>query len=418
MKSIKFTTFVMFLLASFCALAQNGKQTPTSSPNYTKSYGGKGFDETNAIIKLKEGGYVLAGRSSSYNSGNTDLNLIKIDDKGNVIWNKTYGGENTEVAYDLIETSKGEIIAVGSSDSYGAGEDIKDMWVLKVTQDGTMVWNKTYGTTKSIDEARSIVETEEGNFIVVGTSLVMPDENAGENDPIESSEALVVKIDNNGGKIWIKKYGGEHSEEANAIVKTATGFTIVGCTESFGKGKWDVWVFHIDKDGNKLWDKTYGGGDNEIGNTITVTSDGGYLIGGYTYSFATAASLDLWLIKIDAKGEQMWAKAFGGMSTDEAYAVIETKKGDFVAAGYTEVWKPNKDNINVSVDMHNVYVVKVDKNGNKIWEQSLGGQANQRGMDIVEANDGSLLVVGSTDISEEGPDSILMKLNADGTPVP
>jgi len=380
---------------------------------FTKTYGGKGYDEANAIIRVKSGGYLIAGKSSSYNNSNIDLNLIRIDENGKVLWNKTYGGENSECAFDVIENQRGEFIAVGSSDSYGAGEDITDFWVLKVDANGQMIWNKTFGTHHSIEEAHGIVETGDGNYLVVGTTIIF--------DPEEvPSEIMVIKIDETGNKVWEKHYGGESSEEGTAICRTQEGnFTIVGSTESFGNGKWDFWLVHIDKDGKKLWDKTFGGGDNEMANNIVATVDGGYVMTGYTYSHATAASFDLWVVKADSKGEQIWAKSFGGLSTDEGHAVIETKKGDIVVAGYTEVWKPNKENVNTSPDVINMYVVKMDKNGNKIWEQSLGGVGNQHAFDLVESLDEGIVVAGNTDTNDEGgSECLLMKLSPAGAPAP
>ncbi|MCS7004444.1 MAG: hypothetical protein NZM38_03870 [Cytophagales bacterium] len=380
---------------------------------FTKTYGGKGYDEANAIIKVKSGGYLIAGKSSSYSNGNIDLNLIRIDDNGKVIWNKTYGGDNAERALDVIETPKGEFIAVGGSDSYGAGEDITDFWVIKVDANGNLIWEKTFGTHHSIEEAYGIVETGDGHYIIVGTTTTFEPEEI-------PSEILVVKIDENGNKIWEKRYGGESSEEGASICRSLDGnFTIVGSTESFGNGKWDFWMFQIDKDGKKLWDKTFGGGDNDMANHVTCTSDGGYILTGYSYSFATAASLDLWVVRTDSKGEQIWAKAFGGLSTDEGHSVIETKKGDIVVCGYTEVWKPNKENVNTSPDLINMYVIKMDKNGNKIWEQSLGGIGNQHGFDLVEAADEGIVVVGNTDTNDEGgSECLLMKLSPNGAPAP
>lgn len=152
-----------------------------------------------------------------------------------------------------------------------------------------------------------------------------------------------------------------------------------------------------------------------MGNSVIQTSDGGYLIGGHTYSFAVA-SLDAWLIKTDADGNEQWAKPFGGLSTDEAFEVIETKDGNFVAAGYTQVYVADEEGNNTSNEGYNMFLVKVSTSGEEIWQSSLGGVAEQRAFGVVETEDEGLVAVGLTNADEsKGYDVLVMKVSKSGS---
>jgi hypothetical protein len=171
-------------------------------------------------------------------------------------------------------------------------------------------------------------------------------------------------------------------------------------------------MLNIDKEGNEIWDTTFGGGDNETANKIIQTKDGGYIIAGSTYSFAYA-SQDFWLIKTDKEGNEVWNKAFGALAAEEAFGLTATKDGNYVAAGFQEVWDEKEQA--VSTKGFEVYLVKFDEKGNKIWERANGGDDEQRAFDIKEAEDGSFLIVGLTKgDSSKGVDMVLIKANDKG----
>ena len=399
---------IIFMSADAIATNKTSKKRTSS---FHRVIGGKSYDAGKKIIKLPEGGYLIAGRSASYGMGDTDMLLVKISESGQSVWEKTFGEDETDEANDLIATKDGGYLVVGHSDSYGYSPDIKDFWAIKIDKNGEEVWNKTFGTEETIDEANAVVETEDG-YILVGTTIETHDGAA--------SDILVVKIDKSGEKVWEKKYGESGNEQGLDIISNGEGFTIIGNTEGvgyeegFSKGRWDIMALHITAEGEMTWKYAYGGKNNEMGNSIMATSDGGYLLAGYTYSFAVA-SLDAWVVKIDNLGKQIWAKNFGGLSTDEAFSLIETADGNFVMVGYTEVFEPNEDYENISTDKHNILLVKMNAKGDKIWERSIGGEHNQKAFDVVESADGGLVIVGTTDAKQtSGVDLLVMKLDASG----
>lgn len=403
-----FTSYLLsFILPAIDSSTNLSTTTPTLVPttNFTFTYGGRGFEAARDIINVSSGGFLVAGRTVA-SGGGTDMYLLRLNNQGQLEWEQKIGDDESDEAAEIIEVESGGFIIVGNSDSYGGGPGLKDMWAVKVDTEGNEVWNKTYGTETSIDEAQGIAKAHDGGYVIIGHTLSLEQ---------ESSNIMMVKIDENGEEVWQQTYGGEKSEEASDIIQVENGYTVVGHTESVGKGKWDIWLVHTDKDGTQVWDNTYGGGDNEMGNSIVQTSDGGYVVGGYTYSFAVA-SLDAWVIKTDNTGKQVWAKVFGGLSTDEAFEVIETSDGNILAAGYTQVYTADENGSNTSTEGYNVFMVKVNMDGGEIWQSSLGGEGEQRAFGVIEAEDGDFVTVGLSNQEESnGYDVLVMKVSKTGS---
>ncbi|WP_044202798.1 hypothetical protein [Flammeovirga sp. OC4] len=401
--------FFILLLIGLLTSSFGFSTTPPTRilSSFNKVLGGGKYDIGRAIVKAHDNGYVIAGRSIG-TSGNMDMSLWKVDDGGNVIWNFKFGDTETEEVYDIIQTKDGGYITVGSSDSYGFSVDIKDTWVVKVDARGKLVWRHTYGDQVSIEEGTCIKATEDGGYIIGGKIITLDSE-----DP--SGDAFVLKIDENGTEEWKKTYGGAKNDEAVDIAISEGGYTIIGNTESSGKGKWDIWMFNIGLDGTLKWEKTYGGGDTEKANQFVQTPDGGFAIVGYSYTFAEA-SLDCWVVKTDASGVQQWHKSFGGLSYDEGNGITVTSDGGFAVVGYTEVWVPDEYGDNTSLDGFNTLLVKLDANGNKLWEKSIGGVKEQRGYDVLEAANQDLIIVGSKQTSDQNNFGILLiRTNPNGS---
>lgn len=400
---------LIFFVALMSISFTHERDTKTSiARTFKVEYGSEGFDEAKAIIKLKSGGYLVAGRTQSI-SGDMNLHLLKIDDNGALLWEQKIGDTETDEAACLVESADGNYIVVGTSDSYGSSPDIKDFWAIKVSSSGQLIWNKTYGGELSIDEAKGVVAAHDEGYILVGDTFEFADDGSA-----TPSKLLLVKINEKGEEIWKKSIGdAKVNQQASAIVKSADGYVVVGSIEAANK-KWDAWVIALDKEGNKKWEMNYGGGDNEGGNDILATKDGGYILVGYTYTFALS-SHDFWVVKINANGKEEWNKVFGGVSTDEAFSVIETKDGNYAVCGYTEVWQSDKNGENISTEGHNILLVKFGPKGDKIWEKSIGGEADQRAADMVEADDKGLVMVGFTTANaKSGTNTLIVKVDENG----
>jgi len=266
-------------------------QIAQAKPNlWQKTYGGRYNDEAYAITPTRDGGYIVAGLTESFGNIDGDVYLIKIDKNGNKIWQKTYGVRDGNGAEAITPTEDGGYIVAGWTSSFGNGKD--DVYLIKVDKNGNMIWQNIFGGIKD-DVANAITPTRDGGYIVAGYTESFG--NVG-------MDVYLIKIDKNGNKIWQKTYGGIDWDVANAITPTEDGgYIVAGWTDSFGNRNRDVYLIKIDKDGNKIWQKTYGGSDFDEANAITPTRDGGYIVSGLTKSFGNGNE-DVYLIKIDKNG--------------------------------------------------------------------------------------------------------------------
>ncbi len=371
-----------------------------------KSVGDKGFDAANTIIKCKDGNFILLGRTDSYGAGDMNMSAIKVDASGNIIWNKNYGAEESEEGYAGLETSDGGFIFAGYSDSYGAGSDIKDGWIVRTDSKGIRIWDKTFGSNQSIDEIYSIVATDEGNYMILMNSI-----------PIETgkSDIILLEIDDKGETIWKKSFGGKSSEQGHSLAKTESGYLIAGHVEGEMMTKWDMLLIHVDKSGNKKWEKTYGGGDNEMANVVKVMPSGNILIAGYSYTYAEG-SHDAWIVCADKNGKKVWDKNFGGLSTDEAFDILVTDNSEIILIGYTDIYKADEYGNNVSVLSNEIMINKLDSKGTEIWTRTLGGQKDQVAKAGAIADDGSFILAGYTNenMDTKNVDMLILKVSADG----
>ena len=360
---------------------------------WAKTYGGTGYEEAYSIQQTADGGYIVAGWTGSFGAGNSDCLIIKLGSVGTVTWAKTYGGSSWDRAYSIQETSDEGYIVAGYTDSFGGvpadspnvGQIASfsttsinfstyyvassDFLVIKLDSLGNVSWAKTYGGSNS-DEASSIQQTLGGGYIVAGFTDSF---GAGESD------CLVIKLTANGNVSWAKTYGGSNSDEASSIQQTTDGgYIVAGSTGSFGAGNYNCLVIKFNSTGVVEWAKTYAGSSDDEANSIQQTTDGGYIVAGWTNSFSEGDN-DCLIIKLTANGVVSWAKTYGGSSGDAAYSIQQTSDGRYIVAGYTESFggvpgdSPNVGQIasfgttSINSSTNGVYsdflVIKLDSNG-------------------------------------------------------
>jgi hypothetical protein len=290
-----------------------------------------------AVQQTSDDGYILAGWTSG------DAWLIKTYANGNKVWDKTFGGISSDGAWAVQQTSDGGYILAGWTNSFGAGSS--DAWLIKTDANGNKVWDKTFGGISS-DGAYSVQQTSDGGYILAGSTDSF---GAG------SSDAWLIKTDADGNKVWDKTFGGSDGDGAKAVQQTSDGgYILAGVTSSFGVGMEDAWLIKTDTNGNKVWDKTFGGSSNELANAVQQTSDSGYILAGSAYSFGSGRA-DAWLIKTDADGNKVWDTTFGGSDDDYAYDVQQTSDGGYILAGSTD---------SLGYVGSDAWLIKTDANGN------------------------------------------------------
>ena len=258
--------------------------------SWEKNYGGTELDWGFSVTQTVEGGYVVAGYTYSFGLSLGDAYLIKTDSLGNMSWDSTYGSDQAEKGFSVQQTSDGGYIISGFTTSFGPyGFNI---YLVKTDSMGEVVWEGSYGELKT-EIGYSVRQTSDRGYIVCGPG------GAGH----YSGDVYLVKTDSLGEISWETTYGGSSGDWGHSVHQTSDGgYVITGTTVSLGSGQWDVYVIKTDSLGNALWDRTYGGSEDDYGYSVQQTLDGGYIIAGWTESFG-AGEADVYLIKTDSLGQ-------------------------------------------------------------------------------------------------------------------
>jgi predicted secreted protein len=389
--------FLVVLLSVIPVASLNSQavKAETSTGGWTKTYGGTSGDYAQALVQTSDGGYALAGMTESFGAGPSDCWLVKTDASGNMQWNKTYGGTGSDYATAMEQTADGGYALAGITDSFGTGHS--DFWLVKTDASGNAQWNKTYGGTGG-DEAYALVQTNDDGYALAGRTGSF---GGGGND------FWLVKTDASGTMEWNRTYGGTSYDLAYDLVQTSDGgYALAGETTSFGAGNNDAWLVRTDASGNMMWNRTYGGTNEDGATALVETSDGGYALAGRTTSYG-AGTADFWLVKTDASGNAQWNKTYGGTSSDEATALVETSDGGYALAGYTNSF---------SAGNNDFWLVKTDAAGNMMWNRTYEGTNWDYAQALVQTSDGGYALAGRTTSYGAGdPDFWLVKTKADGT---
>ena len=269
------------------------KVNASGAVQWNQTYGGTDYDYAYSVIQTSDGGYAMVGETNSSGAGGSDFWLIKTDTTGNMQWNKTYGGTGADTGVAVVQNSDGGYALAGRTSSFGAGGN--DIWLIKTDATGNMLWNKTYGGPGT-EQGNAMVQTSDGGYAIFSPTTSFS--TGGGQD------VWLVKTDSMGNMLWNKTYGGPGNETAVYLIQTSDGgYALTGTTTSFGAGGRDVLLIKTDASGNTMLNRTYGGTNNDDGYSMIETSDGGYMIVGQTRSFGygSATNFDWYLIKTDAE---------------------------------------------------------------------------------------------------------------------
>ncbi len=289
--------------------------------NYT--YGGSNDEECYGVCQTQDGGFVCTGVTDSYGSDN--LWLLKVDENGTEVWNQSFGGSEWDIGVSVIELDDGSLIVIGIKESYGDGN--ADAWLLKTDEFGEALWNKTYGGS-DYEEVYTIVEIQDAGFLFGGLT---------ESYGAGSGDAWVVRTDPDGVEIWNQTYGGSAWDwiGIEGIAQTASGdFVFAGQTDSYATDDSDLWVIYTDEAGVEYWNKTYGGIGWQMGFAIQVCDDGQFAVAGMTNENG-GSSEDIWLLKIHQDGTVLWNQSYGGTQSDECWSLQQTRDRGFLLVGST-----------------------------------------------------------------------------------
>jgi len=368
--------------------------TVSQITTFERTFGGGDFDQGYSVDETSDGGYIIVGETSSFGAGSYDVYLIKTDARGNKVWERTIGGGNWDVGHSVKETKDGRYLIVGSTQSYGAGG--WDVYLIKTDSQGNKLWEKTYGAQYD-DSGISVEETKDGSYIIAGWTWSYE---------TGSYDVYLIKTDSNGNKLWEKTFGGAKDDYGNSVQETSDGgYIIAGETWSFGAGVKDVYLIKTDPQGNKLWEKVYGGEYADTARAVQETSDGGYIVLGETSSFGAGAE-DVYLIKTDSKGNKLWEKTFGGSGHDFGISIQKTQDGGFIISG---------DTSSLGAGDYDVYLIRTDSEGKGLWERTFGGLSADEGYSVQETRDGGYIIAGRTFSAGAGASDVyLIKTDSHG----
>ncbi len=385
----------LLLTTSLYAKGDLQKEPKKTSPEFENlwqmAYGGDDRDRAFGVVPLKDGGAMVAGLSRSYGKGRSDMLVVKLDKQGKTIWRSSYGGKKKDYANAITRTSDGNFIAVGSSESFSEGGDL-DVYVVKFDTEGKRAWQKNFGGDEK-DEAKAVVAVGGGGVLVAGYT-----ESYGKG----RRDVYILYIDKNGKEIWSKAIGGKEEDDAYAITLTADGgFVVAGGTESYGAGRSDFYMLKFDGDGKFLWDKVYGEENEDVIHAITATPEGGFVVAGKTSSFGSKHS-DIDIIKYDKKGNQVWHRIYGFKSKEWANAITRIPGGGYLIAGTTKSFGFGK---------FDFYLLELDSEGHSVWANVYGGENKEVAHAVTRTTDGKVLVVGETEsFGNGGYDFFMLKL--------
>ena len=314
------------------------------------------------------------------------LNCIKAEDTPKTEWIKRYGGYRGR-GTDIISTSDGDHIII--SDNWTGSIDGSNIWLVKINNDGEEIWNKSI-ITNFIDIVGSVTLTKDDGYIIVGKSY--------------DNGLVLMKTDEEVNVEWTNTINGSAFLLFDIIQTSDDGYTILGTTELYGNGDEDVWLIKTDNNGNELWNKTFGGSNQDRGNEIKQTSDNGYIIVGRK----GLSNGEIYLIKTDENGNAEWEKTYGYW---EGCSLEITDDGGYIIAGTWSSSGPPEDDM---------VLIKTDQNGNIEWKKNIGGEEGEWGQSVIQTNDGGFIISGLTYTYVEGDTDNnvwLIKTDKDGNKI-
>ena len=361
---------------------------------WTKTFGGSSNDYGKSVQQTNDGGYIIAGCTDSYGAGGDNVYLIKTEAEGYEQWSQTFGGNSYDYSESVQQTSDGGYIVAGYTYSYGAG--YYDVYLIKTDARGNQQWYQTYGGS-DWDYGYSVQQTSDGGYIIAGWTSSY---GAGYGD------VYLIKTDAGGNQQWYQTFGGNGWDYSYSVQQTSDGgYIIAGTTYTYGAGEGDVYLIKTDTEGFQQWSRTFGGGFDDWGYSVQQTSEGGYIIAGWTISFGVG-NYDVYLIKTDAAGNQQWCQTYGGIDWDHSFNVQQTSDGGYIIAGTTDSYGAGEGD---------VYLIKTNAVGFEQWSHTFGGDYYDSGYSVQQTDDGGYIITGYTESYGAGSaDVYLIRLDSEG----
>ena len=378
-----FIPFIVFLLIILFALPAFSQQ------RWERTYGGAEDDFGYSVQQTSDGGYIVVGYTYF---GLYDVYLIKTNASGDTLWTRTYGGTGYDYALSVQQTSDGGYILAGGTYSFGAGGD--DVYLLKINATGDTLWTRTYGGS-SHEYGSSVQQTSDSGYILAGTTLSFGSGNG---------DVYLIKTNASGDTLWTRTYGGTSEENGASIQLTSDGgYIIAGFTFSFGSGHSDIYLIKTNASGDTLWTRTYGGAGYDYAFSVRQTSDWGYVVAGYTTSYRNQGQV--YLLKTNASGDTLWTRTYGGTDDEGGNSVQQTFDSGYIICGSTSSFGDT---------LSDVYLIKTNANGDTLWTRTYGGTNWDYSRSVQQTSDGGYIITGGTWSFGDSIQVYLIKTDANG----
>ncbi|MCP4580490.1 MAG: T9SS type A sorting domain-containing protein [candidate division Zixibacteria bacterium] len=320
-----------------------------------------------------------------------------IADPGDTVWTRVLGTNLDDIAYAIDQTIDGGYIIAGMS----GGPVIPycyDVFLVKTDESGDSQWTHKYGQTDSFEAGRSIQQTHDGGYIIGGYTDM-----SGES----GRDFYLIKTDSNGDSLWTRTYGDILDEQAHSVGQTSDGgYILAGWTVPLGLGRIDMLIVKTDPAGNPIWEYQNNGFLAEEAYSIQQTSDEGYILTGWTQSYG-AGHCDFYVVKLDSTGEEIWTNTYGGVDDDLAYSIRQTSDDGYIIAGST---------LSFDVAWGDIYLVRTDALGDTIWTRTFGDNNAERALSVAQTSDDGFIIAGYRGNGDiiESYDCYVLKTNSEG----
>ena len=424
MKKYLLFLFIIF----FCKCTESnltvheGSNSSNGTLELVQTFGGSKNDVAKSVVSTVDGGFAVLGYTQSLDGDitdkateNYDFWMLKFDSEAQLEWNKTYGGSGDERWRSLIETSDGGYALLGYSDSsdgdVSSNNGNRDFWLVKINASGVLSWQKSFGY-EGEDEGVSIIETYDNHLMLSGVLDVTASGGEGNQGRFSTRHAggdyWAIKITPTGDIVWSRFYGGTFTDSPTGIKETLNdGLISVGGSDSNdvdisnNKGSYDFWIVKSDRNGDIVWEKSFGGSEIDEARDVISDGTGNHIIVGDTRSndqdvaFNNGAA-DLWVIKVSNSGELLWNTSIGGSNFDVARSISTTFNNEFIIAGSS---RSSNGDVSKNQGQNDAWVLKLDNSGQLLWETTIGGSEIDFSYDAVQINNGTIVAVGETNSS-------------------
>ncbi|HMI07863.1 MAG TPA: hypothetical protein VK528_09985, partial [Flavobacterium sp.] len=388
---------------------------------WEKSYGGRHAEYLMDAVPTADYGFILAGSSlsdksgnkTSKNEGDLDYWVWKMDEKGEMEWQKSFGGSGTDFLQGIKNTQDGGFILAGNSDSPKSAQKNdnshggNDFWVIKLNAGGGEQWQKTIGGSGD-DRLQSVCQTKDGGFILGGSSS-SDKSNEKTTDSYGNMDYWVVKLDKDGNVEWEKTFGGKYFDELRSIEQTRdNGYILGGYSNSPQSGNkrddnigiGDYWVLKLDRKGETEWEKVIGGDKDDQLYTVHQTYDGGFILGGNSNSQATNSKskgngkgTDFWIVKLDTDGEMQWQETYDFGSSDILTSIVENRDHTFLVGGFAKSEAGTKKD---DKGINDYIALKISEKGVMLWDRTVGSDGDDALKKLIETRDGGYILAGTS----------------------